>query len=69
MPALWLAELSLFPLLSRAISGVVFWHVCELSMTLVNLLLLLGTVAVSGKFQFIEQGTDHFSFTHSTNIC
>ena len=31
-----------FPLLSRAISGVVFWHVCELSMTLVNLLLLMG---------------------------
>ena len=30
------------PSVERATSGVVFWHVCELSMTLVNLLLLMG---------------------------
>ena len=30
-------ELSLFPLMSRAISGGVFWGVCELSVTLGSL--------------------------------
>ena len=34
MPAFWWVELSFFPLMSRAVSGGVFWGVCELSMTL-----------------------------------
>ena len=33
----WWVELSLFPLMSRAVSGGVFWNVCELSMTLGSL--------------------------------
>ena len=54
VPALCLVELSLFPLLSRATSGVVFWHVCELSMTLVNLLLLMGGAAFLSFWLFGE---------------
>ena len=37
MPVFWQVEparWSLFPLISRAMSGGVFWGVCELSMTL-----------------------------------
>ena len=37
MSAFWWGELSLFPLMSRAISGGVFCGVCELSMTLGSL--------------------------------
>ena len=37
MPVFWWVELSLFPLMSRAMSGDVFWGVCELSMTLGSL--------------------------------
>ena len=37
MPAFWWVELSLFPLMSRAMSGAVSWGVCELSMTLGSL--------------------------------
>ena len=41
MPAFWWVELSLFPLMGRAMSGGVFWGVCELSMT-------LGSLSVDG---------------------
>ena len=34
MPVFWWVELSLFPLVWRAMSDCVFWGVCELSMTL-----------------------------------
>ena len=34
MPVFWWVELSVFPLMSRAILGGVFWGVCKLSMTL-----------------------------------
>ena len=37
MPTLWRIELSLFPLKGMAVSGDVFWGVCELSMTLSSL--------------------------------
>ena len=37
MPVFWWVELSLFPLMSRAVSGGLFWVVCELSMTLGSL--------------------------------
>ena len=33
MPVFWWVELSLFPLMSRAVSVGVFWGVCELNMT------------------------------------
>ena len=33
MPAFWWIELSLFPVMSRAVSGGVFWGDCEISMT------------------------------------
>ena len=34
MPALWWVELVLLPLMGRAVSGVVFWGVCEVSTAL-----------------------------------
>ena len=37
MPALCWVELDLVPLMGRAVSGGVFWSVCELSMTLGSL--------------------------------
>ena len=37
MPVLWWVELSLVPLMGSAMSGGVFWVVCELSMTLGSL--------------------------------
>ena len=37
MPVFWWVELSVFPLMSRAVSGGMFWGVCELSMTLGSL--------------------------------
>ena len=43
MPAFCWVELSLLPLMSRAISGGVFWGVCELSMT-------LGSLCADGLF-------------------
>ena len=41
MPVFWCVVLSLFPLMSRAVSGGVFWGVFELSMT-------LGSLCVNG---------------------
>ena len=43
MPNFWWVQLSLFPLMSRAMSGGVFWGVSELSMT-------LGSLCVDGWF-------------------
>ena len=37
MPAFWSVELTVFPLMSRAMSVGVFWGVCELSMILRSL--------------------------------
>ena len=37
MPAFLWVELSLFPVMSRAVSGGVFWGICELSMSLGSL--------------------------------
>ena len=37
MPVFWWVQLSLSPLMSRAMSGGVFWGVCEFSMTLCSL--------------------------------
>ena len=37
MPVLWWLELYLVPLIGRAVSGDVFWVVCELRMTLGSL--------------------------------
>ena len=34
---LWWVELDLFPLMDRAVSGDVFWGICELSTTLGSL--------------------------------
>ena len=47
MPAFWWMELSLFPLMSRAVSGGVFWCVCELSMT-------LGSLCADGWFVLLS---------------
>ena len=41
MPVLWWVELSLVPLMGRAVSGGVFWGVCELSTT-------LGSLSIDG---------------------
>ena len=46
MPAFWWVELSLFLLMSRALSGGMFWGVCELSM-------ILGSLCVVGGFVFL----------------
>ena len=43
MPAFCWVELSLFPLMSRAVPGGVFWGVCDLSMT-------LGSLCADGWF-------------------
>ena len=37
MPVFWWVELDLVPLMGRAVSGGVFWGVCEISMTLGSL--------------------------------
>ena len=37
MSAFWWVELILFPLIGRAMSGGIFWCVCELSMSLSSL--------------------------------
>ena len=37
MPVFWWIKLHLVTLVGRATSGVVFWGVCELSITLVSL--------------------------------
>ena len=37
MPVFWWVELDLVPLMSRAMSGGVFWGVCEVSTTLGSL--------------------------------
>ena len=49
MPAFWWVELSVFPLMSRAVSGGVLLGVYELSMTLVSLC-AGGLVCVSVLF-------------------
>ena len=41
MPVFWWFGLDLVPLVGRATSGVVFWDVCEVSMT-------LGSLSVNG---------------------
>ena len=45
MSTFWLVELRLFPLMSRAMSGGVFWGLCELNMT-------LGSLCADGWFCF-----------------
>ena len=37
MPVFWMVGLDLVPVVGRAMSGGVFWGVCELSMTLGSL--------------------------------
>ena len=41
MPVFWWVELDIVPLMGRAVSGGVFWDVCELSTT-------LGSLSVDG---------------------